>query len=148
MSDVLQLVEQNDPVLRAVAEPCVETEEWINEHVIPHVYPMKALMNAHRGIGLAAPQVGISRRFFLMRDSMGCHLVINPVIKAIFGVPLSRPEMCLSFPGRTAMVIRQEFLHVGWCDSRGKRREMKLNGMAGRVFQHETDHLNGICIFQ
>lgn len=148
MNGRIKLVDLRHPMLHQSAHACKERPKWIDKHVMPFIYPMKELMDAAGGVGLAAPQVGIPLRFFLMRQEGRASIVINPVVRAVYGPKIAREEGCLSFLDRgNALVERHEEIDVEWAKTTGERFRMRLRGMDARVFQHETDHLNGICIF-
>jgi peptide deformylase len=139
----IPLVPADSAILRT---PATEVTN-IDEQVVPHIYPMKATMRKHSGAGLAAPQVGVPFRFFLF-EMNGCRLVINPKIFSKGGARVMRYEGCLSFPGRDAILVpRWEIILVEWQTSAGEKRTMRLRGKAAQVFQHQLDHLDGICIF-
>ncbi len=144
----LTLVKSTDPILRAVAAPV--TDHW--QQVMPHVDAMFEVMErgaAVRGVGLAAPQVGIPFRFFVTTLA-GMRVIINPTITKVAGIRASKPEGCLSFSGGKSktFVARPVWVEVEWTDHKGGQRAGRLTDFAARVFQHETDHLNGICIFK
>lgn len=135
----MNLVSPDHPALRAVAAEVTN----IAEQVAPHVDAMRKLMIAHNGIGLAAPQVGLSLRFFVF-GNRGT-VVINPAIVAASD-QRDGEEGCLSFPGARAVKTRAHRLDVRYTDESGAIVEKRLNGLYAVAFQHETDHLNGICI--
>lgn len=149
-SPTLQLVAADAPILREKALAVPNNVEAIDQHVMPHIYPMRDIMRKAGGIGLAAPQVGIGLRFFLMVDAKndGVHIVINPVIQQRFGLRTSKEEGCLSFPGRSTFVPRWQKILLEWRKSNGTKAVQWFTGRDARVIQHETDHLDGICIFQ
>lgn len=104
-------------------------------------------MYEHRGVGLAATQVDIPLRLFVMNATgekgEGEELaVLNPVISK----PKSNEEAeegCLSLPGVHANVIRSKSIHLNAFELSGKEIDRELSGFEARVVQHETDHLNG-----
>lgn len=122
----------------------------IDDLVVPYIYPMRDIMRGGQGIGLAAPQVGVGLRFFLMVDQARgkVHVAINPVIHQRQGLRISKEEGCLSFPGRINFVPRWQKILLEWRMTNGDKRVMWFSGRDARVIQHETDHLDGICIFQ
>jgi peptide deformylase len=91
-------------------------------------------MKAHRGLGLAAPQVGIDARLFITHWG---GVFVNPILNAHSKHCVLTQEGCLSFPGRLSVVQRYEWVKVN-----GRR----YAGENGIVIQHEIDHLNGITI--
>lgn len=144
----LCLVPPDDEVLRSAAQRVTD----VDEQVVPYIYPLKDLMRQLNGQGISATQVGIPFRFFIFLCEKGRHglvpcIVINPRIAATFGPRIEGEEGCLSFPGRKRMVPRWEKILVGYNSTTGAKRSMTLTGNAARVFQHETDHCDGICIF-
>ena len=100
------------------------------------------LMRQKKGVGLAANQVGHNERWFVWQHGM----VINPEIISKTGSTPSK-EGCLSFPGRTTTVRRAKIVEVRYIDEQGKSKEKVLSGFPAIVFQHEFDHLNGVCLF-
>jgi peptide deformylase len=104
-------------------------------------------MYAAPGIGLAAPQVGIGLRIFVVdlsvgRDPGGLIVMINPEFVERDGMQIEE-EGCLSVPGFNATVVRPERVVLRGLDRRGQPRERKGTGLLARAFQHEVDHLDG-----
>ena len=141
----MKLVESNDPVLRSVCLPVHN----IGSDVTHYVTRMKKIMRKNKGVGLSAPQVGILLRFFVTKlDKASLRIVINPTWKPLFeGLDSVEEEGCLSFPGRRVKKKRHVSIDAEWTDAQGRVRGAILVGYEAKVFQHETDHLNGICIF-
>jgi peptide deformylase len=105
-------------------------------------------MEAAGGVGLAAPQVGISKRLFVMdvpvKDGPNeRHVLINPQIARIEGEQIG-DEGCLSFPGLYQVVKREMRVIVEAQDLSGKRFELDATDLAARCILHETDHCDGI----
>lgn len=148
-----QLTYLGNPVLRAnaLALTAFETEEL---HVL--TTDMVETMHAHRGVGLAAPQVGVSQRVIVFwvpeeratqegEDTpQPLHILLNPEITPLNSVTEPGLEGCLSLPGLRGLVPR--FTHIGYrgYDLTGKLIEREARGFHARVVQHEIDHLNGI----
>lgn len=109
---------------------------------------MLELMRTRDGIGLAAPQVGISGRFFVLglpRDRD--RVFINPEIIAAARRQSRSEESCLSLPGVTVEVPRYPWVDVRAWDETGEPFEIRARGLLARAIQHELDHLNGVlCI--
>jgi len=116
------------------------------------------VMRDNNGLGLAAPQVGISKRFFILdearlseideREPSGEILVmINPVILDGFGEIVSQ-EGCLSVPGEIFNVPRASFITVRFQDIDGRDRKEDFSGLTAIVIQHEHDHLDGIVLVE
>lgn len=100
------------------------------------------------GIGLAAPQVGIDLRFFIMdlmkNDQSEKIIIINPDIIELSEAMEEYKEGCLSFPDQFSEVVRPEKIRVRYLDMEGQQQEMEANGLLARCILHETDHLDGI----
>jgi peptide deformylase len=104
-------------------------------------------MYAAPGIGLAAPQVGIGLRIFVVdlsvgRDPGGLIVMINPEFVERDGMQIEE-EGCLSVPGFNATVVRPERVVLRGLDRRGQPQERTGTGLLARAFQHEVDHLDG-----
>lgn len=98
------------------------------------------------GVGLAAPQIGISLRAAVINTTGGEDdfiYVINPVIESSSGKILMK-EGCLSIPGIFENVKRPEFVRVRSLNMEGEEQIIETNGMEARALQHEIDHLNGV----
>lgn len=108
---------------------------------------MKLLMKLSNGVGLAAPQVGISERFFVMRDGGLTLVCINPEILSHGKDEEHGVEGCLSFPGLSKNTVRHRVITVGYLDENTKPVKRTFKGFEARIFQHELDHLNGVCLF-
>lgn len=107
-------------------------------------------MLANHGIGLAANQIGIARRVFVMGSNNidgfpAPFAVFNPVIKEVSDEQILDQEGCLSYPGLFLMVKRPSWIVAEYQDSDGNINEIKVDGYLAKCFQHEYDHLNGIC---
>jgi peptide deformylase len=105
-------------------------------------------MYAAPGIGLAAPQVGVPLRIFVIdlsigRDPNGLIVMVNPEFVERDGVQLEE-EGCLSVPGFEATVVRPQRAVVRGLDRQGKPQELAGDGLLARAFQHEMDHLDGM----
>ncbi|HJJ54567.1 MAG TPA: peptide deformylase [Methanocorpusculum sp.] len=105
---------------------------------------MVPLMVASHGVGLAAPQVGISQRFFVMNAGDKVRKIINPEIVQYGSALAEMEEGCLSIPGIHKKVRRPRRIIVKYTDETGATVEEKLKDFTARVFQHEYDHLDGI----
>lgn len=128
-----------DPVLRKKAQPVTDFAQ-----VRALLEEFKITMYEQDGVGLAAPQVGISLRFFGMDDGSGFKLIVNPVILEMSEEKVVGEEGCLSIPGVFANVERHSWIRVRYQDEHGSFHEELLEGYAARIFQHELDHLNGV----
>lgn len=105
---------------------------------------MKALMVANNGIGLAAPQVGISQNFFIMMAGAAIIICYNPQILSTSSQIETSDEGCLSFKGLVLPVKRPESITVRYQNIHGEVVDDTFDGMEARCFQHELDHLMGV----
>ena len=109
-------------------------------------------MYSAKGIGLAAPQIGIHKELLVIdinyEDSAAEPLIlINPEITAFGSTLNSYEEGCLSIPGVYLNVIRPSTIKLKFRDEMGRPRKMKADGLLARCIQHEMDHLNGVlCV--
>ena len=104
-------------------------------------------MYAAPGVGLAAPQVGVPLRIFVVdvsvgRDPTGLHVMINPEFVERDGMQLEE-EGCLSVPGFNATVVRPSRAVLKGLDRQGEAQQLEGSGLLARAFQHEMDHLDG-----
>ena len=110
---------------------------------------MLTSMYSAKGIGLAAPQVGIEKRVLVIdldieNPSTPPHVFINPEIISSSATIDTYEEGCLSIPGVYLDVIRPSSIKVSFRDEMGRPKKMNADGLLGRCIQHEIDHLNGI----
>jgi peptide deformylase len=134
-----------DPVLRKVSEPETRFDAELKEVV----EGMFARMRKSKGVGLAAPQVGLRRRILVLNptgDPKDDLVLVNPTIVARFGSKVVFDEGCLSFPGIYAEVTRPDRCTVRSVDLEGRPVEKEYSGFVGRIIQHEHDHLEGILL--
>jgi len=129
-----------DPVLRTVADPVTEFGPELEKLVADMLETMEDV----EGAGLAAPQVGISQRVFTYRIRGVEGHIINPVLDNSEDFQPDEVEGCLSIPGLGFPVRRFRRTRVTGVDVHGNPVELEGEGMLARVFQHETDHLDGI----
>ncbi|MCG8570349.1 MAG: peptide deformylase [Spirochaetes bacterium] len=109
------------------------------------VNEMFKIMYENNGIGLAAVQVGVLKRLFVMDvPKQGRYVMINPVIKDFSKDKSIYEEGCLSVPGILAEVERPAEVTVEYTDLKGKRKTLKASGVLATCIQHENDHLDGV----
>jgi peptide deformylase len=137
----IKLVKENDEVLRKVAEPWDFEKDGDPTELVRN---MARIMIENNGIGLAATQVGISKRIFIMGNQDKLVACINPEIVDGSGEVMDQ-EGCLSFPDLWLHVKRNDFIKVKYYNAMGVLVETEFTGLISRVFQHERDHLDGIC---
>lgn len=118
----------------------------VTKDVLALLRDMHDTTQAADGLGLAAPQVGVSQRLCLARLHGRLTPLINPVITWRSTSLETGEEGCLSLPGIYVPVTRAKAIVVRYLDGKGKEQERKLEGMDARVVQHEVDHLDGILI--
>jgi peptide deformylase len=130
------------PVLRKKAAKITKVDKKLEKIIHDMFITMEN--NEPRGVGLAATQVGLLQAFFVyeLEDDKG--VVINPEIVEKRGETEKDEEGCLSVPGVYGIVERPTEIVVTYLDLNGKRHEEVISGLKARIFQHETDHLNGI----
>ena len=137
----LEIVLWPDPVLLAGTKPV----EKVDDHVRQVVAEMRRVMFELRGVGLAAPQVGVPLRMMLVCPSGEPgeeQVLINPQVLSVDGTQVGE-EGCLSFPGIYGDVSRAQRVRLRYRDLDGQTREMDLDGFIARIVQHEADHLDG-----
>lgn len=133
-----------DPVLLTRAAPVTRVTDTVRELV----RDMFETMAAAEGVGLAAPQVGVSRRVIVVDVSpvekdRPPFALVNPEIVAHRGL-VEGKEGCLSIPGVEGFVPRHELVVVRGQDERGDPVRLEATGFLARVLQHEIDHLDGV----
>lgn len=137
----IKLVTENDIVLRQVAT------SWnfdVDGDPTDLIKQMSKVMIENNGIGLAAPQVGVSKRIFVMGNEAKLYACINPEVIEGNGQVMDK-EGCLSFPDLWLSVKRHETIKVKYFNVLGEEIVTEFSGLIARVFQHERDHLDGIC---
>lgn len=135
-----------DPILRAKAAPVAQ----ISEETHQLIRDMFETMYAEEGVGLAAPQVGISERIIVIdphNDEIEPFALINPEIMEVSKETEKGEEGCLSIPGLRDLVERSVRVVVRGTTPEGEPRELDLSGLPARIIQHEVDHLDGILFF-
>jgi peptide deformylase len=156
---ILKILKYGTPVLRAKGARI----ESVNAEIKTLIADMFETMYAHKGVGLAAQQIGKALQLTVI-DVRGVTdrpstlelkgkpadviefmplVLINPEIKAV-GEPVAGPEGCLSFPEIYADIARPDVIDVKALDKNGKTIEFRCGGLLARAVQHETDHLHGI----
>jgi peptide deformylase len=141
---VLPIVKYPDPILSQPGEPVTE----FNAELRKLVADMFETTYANQGVGLAAPQVGASKRVTVIDVSMGKNpkdklVLVNPEIISSEG-KLYEEEGCLSFPDIREKVVRAATVRIRAQDEHGKWYEMDGDDLLARAFQHEIDHLDGV----
>jgi peptide deformylase len=136
---MLEIKIAGDPVLRTKAEKVTKFDKKL-VHLLKE---MAATMYMANGCGLAAPQIGLSKRIVVIDTGEGIIEMINPEIIEKKGSVIGL-EGCLSVPQYEGDVERAEFVTVKYQDRKGKEIVEKAEGLFAIAIQHETDHLNGV----
>ncbi|MBA3263874.1 MAG: peptide deformylase [Thermoleophilaceae bacterium] len=133
-----------DPVLKSRATPVDHFDDSLRRQVSR----MAGIMNDAIGVGLAAPQLGISQRLLVYRVGPDAALTVlaNPELEWTSGDVELGEEGCLSIPGVTVDVDRPIHVRVRGLDEEGEQRLVEASGLEARVIQHEMDHLDGVLI--
>ena len=147
---LLPIIEVPDPILRSTSAPV----ERVDDELRGLIANMFETMYAAPGIGLAAVQVAVPRRLFIIdlqdpEEEGGDpvkkpQVFINPEILSMSDEISVYNEGCLSIPDQYAEVERPASVRARWLDAEGKQQEGDVDGLLATCFQHETDHLNGI----
>jgi peptide deformylase len=138
---VLKVLRYGDPALRRRAVPVGE----VTPEVRAAIADMAETMYDEVGIGLAAPQVGISLRLIVVADEegRGVQALLNPAV-VDRGGEATGEEGCLSIPGVFAPVTRSAWVKIEAQDVSGRPLALRATGLRARVLQHEIDHLDGV----
>jgi len=148
---VRRVLKMGDPLLFRVAEPVQEFDSPELHALIGDLFDTMAALN---GAGLAAPQIGISRRVVIFgveanprypdAEPVPTTVLINPVIEILTQQTEDGWEGCLSVPGMRGLVSRYTRLRYSGFDQHGKPLTREAHGFHARVVQHECDHLDGV----
>jgi peptide deformylase len=156
---ILEVVKYGTPILRKKGDRIEEITPTIKKLISD----MFETMYAHKGVGLAAQQVGLALQLTIIDvrgvtdrpsslelngEPADVHefmplVLINPEVKPV-GKPVPGPEGCLSFPEVFAEITRPDVVDVKATNQEGKQIEFRCGGLLARAVQHETDHLHGI----
>jgi peptide deformylase len=132
-----------DPVLKRPTAPVTD----VDGALVKLVDAMYNTMHEAPGVGLAAPQVGVQRRFFVYDIGEGPQVLLNPEIVEAQGEWLYE-EGCLSLPGLAFEVVRPKIVTVKAQDLDGNDVLIEGDELLGRVFLHEIDHLDGVLMLE
>ncbi len=140
----LRIIHYPDPRLRRKCAPVTNVDDSIRQLA----HRMFELMRESRGVGLAAPQVGVPLRLFVMNhtgDPADDRVIINPQIEQRSGMAEAE-EGCLSIPGVNVQVRRPSRCRLVATDLDGNEVVSEADELQARVWQHESDHLDGVLI--
>lgn len=143
---ILPILTYPDPILKTVAEPVVE----VTDETRKLIEDMAETMYAAPGVGLAANQVGVLQRIFVIDiadedEPSDLKVFINPEIVERDGEQIFA-EGCLSFPGASEDIKRAATVKVRALDAMGQPFELEADGLLAVAIQHENDHLNGVLM--
>jgi peptide deformylase len=150
---VLDIVTIGEPILRSAALPVTE-DELRGEDFQQLIDDLVETMRAANGAGLAAPQVGVGSRVYVVevRDNprypykpeLPLRILVNPVVQPISEETFEVSEGCLSIPDLRGRLTRAAEVEVQYTTREGERRSEVFRGLSAGTFQHEQDHLDGI----
>ncbi len=136
---VRYVVQNGAPVLR---EKSAEIKNF-NGELAELLSDLKDTVRAENGCGLAAPQIGVSKRVVVVDVEEGFFEMVNPVIVYAKGEQIGE-EGCLSVKGKQGTVIRPDKIKVEYRDRNGRKHKLTAEGFFARAVCHELDHLDGI----
>jgi peptide deformylase len=136
---IYKIVEAEDDLLREKAKRVTK----LGRNIEKLLDNMRDTMYANKGVGLAAPQIGVSKRVIVVDVGQGLVELINPEIIDVDGMQTDA-EGCLSIPGMVGDVTRAAWVKVRGLDRKGNEIELEAEGFFARALQHEIDHLDGI----
>ncbi len=133
-----------NPILRQKAMQ-IDVKKITSEETKTFLKDFFDLMIKSDGVGIAAPQVGVSLQVCIVSEAGKNHqYLFNPEITWFSKDTISLNEGCLSVPNVYGMVVRPKAIHVKAYNEKGEKIKLKAKGWLSRVIQHEVDHLNGI----
>lgn len=147
---MITIVESPNPLLNQVCEPCSFDDKDLRKLA----KSMVKAMYKNGGCGLAAPQVGVSKRLVVIdcdqdeSNEQNPIVMVNPTIVETAGEIVTEEEGCLSIPGISVPISRPEYARARFFDLEGEEWEIEGDGLLGRCLQHECDHLDGITMFE
>ncbi len=134
-----KILQYYHPVLRKKAKPV-----QLNKETDILIKTMRDLLKEEDGVGLAAPQIGESKRVIIVNPSEGDFFVfLNPEIVEKSSEKITIKEGCLSLRGLWLDIERAKEIKIKFLDKNGENKEMKASGMLAIILQHEIDHLDG-----
>lgn len=157
MSTILAVAQRGEGILTLKAAPVTQAElqsSWLNELAAA----MQATMLERNGVGIAAPQVYVSKRVIIVASrpnprypdapEMDAVVMVNPEILEQSEVTVLGEEGCLSVPDERGLVARAEMVKVRYLTLQGEFVESIFHGFPARIVQHEVDHLDGVLFFE
>ena len=157
MTTVLAVAQQGEAILHLMAT-AVSEAEFNSPCLIELTQAMHATMLARSGVGIAAPQVYVSKRIIIVASrpnvrypdapEMDAVVMVNPEIVYQSEQTLQGEEGCLSVPDTRGQVVRAAYIRVRYSTVQGERIETEFSGFPARIVQHELDHLNGVLFVE
>lgn len=157
MSIILPVAQRGEAILTLVATPIAETEfasTWLNALADA----MQDTMLERNGVGIAAPQVYISKRVIIVASrpnprypdapEMNAVVMVNPEVLSFSDETVLGEEGCLSVPDERGLVSRAQKITVRYRTLIGDSVESEFSGFPARIVQHEVDHLNGVLFLE
>jgi peptide deformylase len=137
-----EILKHPNPFLKKRAEEIKEISEDFQELA----KDMIETMNNNQGVGLAATQIGESKRIIVVDDGDGPRIFFNPRIIKKSWKKETMEEGCLSLPGHSLNIRRPKEIELEWLNEKGEKTKTKTKGLLARIIQHEIDHLDGVLI--
>ena len=157
MSNILAVAQRGEAILTLKAVTVAASEfnsRWLNELTAA----MQATMLERQGVGIAAPQVYVSKRVIIVASrpnlrypdapDMDAVVMVNPKILSFSDETVLGEEGCLSVPNERGLVARAEMIQVRYFTLQGELVETVFHGFPARIVQHEVDHLDGILFVE
>ena len=148
---IRNVLKMGDPRLSLNAQPVTDFD---SEELLLNITDLLDTMRQFQGVGLAAPQIGVSKQIIVLEvsnnpryphaDTIALHILLNPQITDFSPQTESAWEGCLSLPGLRGKVQRAKSIHYQAVNEKGERIQATVHGFHARIIQHEIDHLNGI----
>lgn len=149
---VMRITQLGEPILRRSLKP---VKDPAGATTLKLALDMVATMKKAQGVGIAANQVNIDQRIFIVAPEPSARYpkspampplaIINPVLVSHSKSTVTDWEGCLSIPGIRGRVPRYSSVVIEFSTLSGERVRAKLSGFVARIFQHENDHINGFC---
>jgi peptide deformylase len=137
------IIEIGDPILEKKSESVSDIGSAEMQDLVTRMYE---IMKTENGVGLAAPQINISKQVAVIDLDGQQYTLINPKIITRSPEMILFTEGCLSVPNQELPIIRHQKITVQYIDANGMKNKLKANALLAVVCQHEIDHLNGILI--
>jgi len=157
MATVLPIAQRGEAILKLQAAPVAQSE-FNSEWLLQLAAAMQTTMLERHGVGIAAPQVYISKRIIIVASrpnprypdapEMDAVVMVNPEILEFSNEVCLGEEGCLSVPDERGQVERAEMVKVKYLTLQGETIESVFHGFPARIVQHEIDHLNGILFVE